>query len=81
MQRHIKEISNPILLKIRFEDFVNNNDEMINLVCNHTFLDPNILSDYKPDLSKKNIGKYKNILNNYEIDKIENSLSEYLYDR
>lgn len=81
MQRHIKEISNPILLKLRFEDFVNNNDEMINLVCNHTFLDPNISSDYKPDLSKKNIGKYKNILNNYEIDKIENSLSEYLYDR
>ena len=79
MQRRIREINNPILLQIHFEDFVINNNKMIDLICNHVSLDPNILSNYNPNFSKKNIGKYKEFLNNKEINKIENSLSEYFY--
>ena len=81
MQRRIKDIENPTLLKLRFEDFVNKNNQIVELICNHISLSSNIISDYKPDLSKKNIGKYKKFLNNQEIDKIENNLSEYFYDR
>lgn len=80
MQRRIREINNPILLQIRFEDFVIQNDKMVNLICNHVSLDSSILSDYNPELSKKNIGKYKEFLDNKEINKIENSLSEYFYN-
>jgi hypothetical protein len=81
MQRRIKDIENPTLIKLRFEDFVNKNNQIVELICNHISLSSNIISDYKPDLSKKNIGKYKKFLNNQEIDKIENNLSEYFYDR
>ena len=81
MQRRIKEIDSPILLQLRFEDFVNKYDKMVNLLCNHVSLDSNVLSNYNPNFSKKNIGKYQEFLNAKEIDKIENSLSEYFYDK
>ena len=81
MQRRIKEINNPILLQLRFEDFVIENDKMVNLLCKHLSVDSSVVSDYNPSLSKINIGKYHKILNKTEIDKIHNSLSEYFYDR
>lgn len=80
MRRRIKQINNPILLQLRFEDFVNKYDKMVNILCNHVSIDPSVLSDYNPNNSKKNIGKYRKFLNKREIDKIHNSLSEYFYD-
>ena len=79
MQRRLKQINDPIVLRLRFEDFVNRNKEMVNILCNHVSLNSSILSNYEPNLSKKNIGKYQKILSKKEIEIIENNLSEYMY--
>lgn len=79
MQLRLKEINNPILLCLRFEDFVRKNNEMVDLLCNHLSLTSKILSSYEPNLSNKNIGKYQKILSQHEIEIIENELSEYIY--
>lgn len=78
MQRRIKKTSHPNLFLLRFEDFVNQNEKMINEICNHVSLDHSVPSSYQAKLSKKNIGKYKEILNQKEITIIKNKLSEYL---
>ena len=79
MQRRLKEINNPTILSLCFEDFVIKNKKMVDVLCDHFFLASNILSSYEPNLSKKNIGKYQKILSQEEIDIIEYSLSEYIY--
>ncbi len=79
MQFRITKINNPIILRLRFEDFVYKNEKMINILCEHTSLDSNTSSNYNPNLSKKNINKYENILSDEEIDLIKNRLSDYLY--
>ena len=79
MQRRLKEINNPTILSLCFEDFVIKNKKMVDVLCDHFFLASNILSSYEPNLSKKNIGKYQKILSQEEINIIEHSLSEYIY--
>ena len=79
MQRHLKQMKNPIILRLRFEDFVNKNEKMVDLLCDHVSLASNNLSSYEANLSKKNIGKYQKILSQKEINIIERSLSEYIY--
>lgn len=79
MQLRLREINNPILLSLRFEDFVKKNNEMVDVLCNHLSLKSNIQSIYEPNLSKKNIGKYQKILSQNEIEKIETELSKYLH--
>ncbi len=79
MQRRLKEIDNPNILCLSFEDFVYKNKKMINALCEHVSLKPNISSSYEPNLSIKNIGKYKKIINKNEIDIIESRLTEYIY--
>ena len=79
MQRRLKEINNPAILRLRFEDFVNKNEKMVNVLCNHVSLASNIPSSYQPNLSKKNIEKYQKILTQKEVDVVERSLSEYMY--
>ena len=66
-------------MSLQFEDFVNNNEKMINLLCEHVSIEPNKLSNYKPNCSKKNIGKYSKFLNQKEINDIESNLREYIY--
>jgi hypothetical protein len=78
MQKRIKKASHPNLFLLRFEDFVNQNEKMVNEICNHVSLDHSVPSGYQAKLSKKNIGKYKEILNQKEITIIKNKLSEYL---
>ena len=78
LQRRLEKISNPDVLHLRFEEFVNNNEEMINVLCTHMSLNPNILSNYDPNLSRKNIGKYKDFLSHKEIDVIQKDLSKYI---
>jgi len=79
MQRRLKEINNPNILCLCFEDFVNKNEKMVDLLCDHVSLATNNLSSYEANLSKKNIGKYQKILSQKEINIIEYSLSEYIY--
>ena len=79
MQFRLMKIKNPIVLRLKFEDFVNENEKMTNILCDHSLLSPNVRSKYNPKFSEKNIRKYQSILNKEEIDLIKNSLSEYLY--
>ncbi len=79
MQQRLRQTDNPILLRLRFEDFVNKYNEMVNVLCNHVSINHKTASSYEPNLSKKNIGKYKKILSQQEIDVIESNLSEYIY--
>ena len=79
MQQRLRQTDNPILLRLRFEDFVNKYNEMVNVLCNHASINHKTASSYEPNLSKKNIGKYKKILSQQEIDVIESNLSEYIY--
>ena len=78
MQRRLEKINNSDLLFIQFEDFVTNNIKMVDTLCNHTSILSNINSSYQPNLSKKNIGKYKKFLSAKEIDIIESHLSQYI---
>lgn len=79
MQRHIENISDPSLLHLRFEEFINVNQKSVVSLCQHVSLDSKISSNYDPNSSEKNIGKFKKILNLKEINSIEKKLSEYLY--
>jgi hypothetical protein len=79
MQIRLKHINNPLVMHIRFEDFVKNNKKMVQTLCNHVSITSNILSNYKPNSSKKNIGKYTEFLDQKEINDIETNLLEYIY--
>lgn len=78
MQRRIQKIDNSNILFVQFEDFVNNNGIIINKICKHLSLSSAISSNYEPNISKKNIGKYKKFLSLEDIDLIESHLSKYI---
>ena len=79
MQRRLKSINNPNILSIQFEDFVLKNETFLEKLCNHMSISSKISSNYQPDLSKKNIGKFREILDKNELQTIENNLVEYIY--
>ena len=80
MQKRLKLINDPKVLSIKFEEFVKNNEKIKELICNHFSLTLSTLSNYRPDLSEKNIGKFKNLIANDEIEIIESNLSEFISD-
>ena len=79
MQRHIENISDPSLLHLRFEEFINVNQKSVVSLCKHVSLDSKISSNYDPNSSKKNIGKFKKILTLKEINSIEKKLFSSLH--
>ena len=79
MQRRLKLVNEKNILFIRFEDFVKKNEEFTKLLCDHASLSLSVSSNYQPELSKKNIGKFHKILTRNEIEIIENRLAEYIY--
>lgn len=79
MQNRLKMIRNENILKIRFEDFVNDNENYQNIICNFLKISNKVNSDYKVNLSKKNIGKFKDKENKNKIQLIENHLKDFLY--
>ena len=79
MQRRLKLISNPNILFIRFEDFVQKNEIFSNTLCNHMSLSSSVSSNYQADLSKKNIGKFHQLLAENELQIIESHLGEYIF--
>ena len=80
MQSRLNLISNNDILQISFENFVLKNSLMVNLLCDHLLINKDVNSNYEPNLSKKNIGIYKKILNQKEINIIESNLSEFFFD-
>lgn len=78
MQRRIKDISNPNILKLNFEEFVIENKKNVKILCNHTDLNPITFSSYQSELSKKNIGMYSEVLSKSDVDNIERHLSSYI---
>ncbi len=79
MRQRLKKIKDVNLIQIQFEDFVYNNDKMVNVLCDHMSLSSDVFSKYEADLSKINIGKYKKFLTHEELNIIEHHLSEYIY--
>ena len=71
--------NNPNILFIQFEDFVLKNKYFLDKLCNHMSISSNISSNYQPDLSKKNIGKFHQLLSKNELQTIESNLGEYIY--
>ena len=67
------------LLHINFEDFVEKNVQMTEKLCEFLSLSSKVKSNYEPNFSKKNIHKYKKILDQKDIDLIEKNLSQYIY--
>lgn len=66
-------------MHIKFEDFVLKHDEYKKVVCDFLGLDPSVKSDYKPELSAKNVQKFKRILTPEEVKIIETELKDYLH--
>ena len=79
MRRRLDQIKNPNLLHINFEDFVEKNVQMTEKLCEFLSLSSKVKSNYEPNFSKKNIHKYKKILDQKDIDLIEKNLSQYIY--
>ena len=78
MQNRLKLINDPKVLFVQFEDFVENNEKYKELLCNHLSIPLSKLSNYRPELSEKNIGKFKKLITKDEIEVIESKLSEYI---
>ena len=67
------------ILLIQFEDFVLKNENFLGKLCNHMSISSKISSNYKADFSKKNIGKFHQLLDKNELQIIESNLGEYIY--
>lgn len=69
---------------IRFEDLIINYDKSINEIVTFLNISPNEhihkCELFKPNISKRNIGLWKNYSQQNEIAIIEKELSEYIYD-
>lgn len=74
------ELCNDII-KIQFEDFVLNHDMEKERLCSFLDIDSNVPSDYRSDLSARNIGKYNEVLSNFEIQYIKDNLNDYIGDK
>lgn len=65
-------------LIVWFERFISEFDDQVNRICNHIGIESSLESNFIPDLSKPNIGKYKKLLSSKEIRFIESELGEYI---
>ncbi len=75
----ITEWGNDIVMHIRFEDFIDNFDKEVKKLNKHLNLSDNINSNFDPDKSKKNIGKFKKILKSEDVKYIEENLKDFLH--
>lgn len=81
MLKRLDQFKDKNLLKITFEDFVYNNKNMIEVLCNHLSISSATFSKYQVDESKKNIGIYKEFLKKDELSQIEHHLSEFFFNK
>jgi hypothetical protein len=78
---NVEESNRPNMLNLNFEDFILKNQDILKKISKHISLP---LSDFQKvefdfERSKKNIFKFKNILNSEENKTIEKKLEKYLY--
>ena len=74
LQKRIAAVDEGVVLKLSFEEFVNNNKAAVISLCDHFGLDGPAPSSYQASFSEKNIGKYKSWLTPHEIERIEADL-------
>ena len=72
------EFKDEKVLEINFEEFVLDYQNKTKEICNFLKIDPMVTSNYDPFISKKNIGKYKSILDKREIEIIKDKLSPWI---
>lgn len=77
MQRRLNGISDPSLLKIRFEDFVRDHGQSVGMLSEHCGINDGVISGYRAEESLPNIGQYQRYLSHEEKTAIQRSLSDY----
>lgn len=75
---NVNEHNDESVIMIRFEEFVHNFAEEKIRIDTRIGLNHDTASSYKPEESKKNIGKFRNELTKKEINTIENKLSKFI---
>ena len=66
------------VLEIFFEDFIFKYEQNKKLICEFLNIDHQIQSSFQPEVSKKNIYKYKTLLNENEIQFIKEKLLDFI---
>jgi hypothetical protein len=82
LKNNVIDDKNPSVLRIRYEDFILNHDEVANKINKHIALDnlkKNQSTVFNVNDSKKNVGIWKKYRNLPEIIQIEKELAEYCY--
>lgn len=82
LKNSVIDDNNPSVLRIRYEDFILNHDEITNKIHQHiglSNLKKNQKTVFNVNDSKKNIGIWKKYRNLPEIIQIEKDLAEYCY--
>ena len=83
MHKNFLSLKHPDFLLIRFENFINNYDETKKKILKFSNMQQsNHIKErqyFNPDISRKNIGIYKQLQNQSIIEYIENNLKEYCY--
>jgi hypothetical protein len=82
LKNNVIDDKNPTVLRIRYEDFILNHDEVTNKIHKHIGLDnlkKNQSMVFNVNDSKKNVGIWKKYRNLPEIIQIEKDLAEYCY--
>ncbi len=80
MQSRLKSINDENILQVRFEDFVNHNEKYIRIICDYLKLSNKVSSNYRAELSKKNVYKFQNYKDHKEIRLIEDYLKDFIYN-
>ncbi len=81
MMLRISSVDGDIVKIVRFEDFVNKHSAVSDEICDFIGIDKDLCSNYDPVASSKNIGTYKEVLNQNELSLIEENLEEYCYNQ
>lgn len=83
MHKNFLSLKHPDFLLIRFENFINNYEETKKKILKFSNMQQsNHIKErqyFNPDISRKNIGIYKQLQNQSIIEYIENNLKEYCY--
>lgn len=84
LKNNVIDDNNPAVLRIRYEDFILNHDEIANQIHKHIGLGnfkQNQNTVFNVNDSKKNVGIWKKYKNLPEIIQIEKELAEYCYQK
>ena len=80
MQNRLKLIDDENIFQLRFEDFVNHNTKYIKIICDYLKLSDKVSSNYRVELSKENVHKFRKYKDQKEIRLIEDNLKDFIYN-